>query len=191
MKKNCLTLLFLASTFITQAQVRSFIDAPSFYVFTNDVGNAINDAGAAIDFGYGIGTHNLMLKASLGLMASTDFESGHISESIFFNPFGRLEAGVGMWRTNNSKCGKREQTVLTLLAKAGIFYGIGSKEENTELLLPAKSSGLDYYIGAELAVFRLLDYRRNTEFFLDGGYSLDSKSIHSRFGFRVFFNTRE
>ena len=153
--------------------------------------NVINNAGVGIDFGYGIGTHNIMLKASAGALASTDFKSEHIPESIFFNPFVRFELGLGLWRTNSNQCGKREQSVFTALIKGGVFNGFGSKKANDELMLPEQTSGFDYYVGAELGVFRLLDYRRNTEFFLDGAYSLDSKAIQSRIGFRVFFNTRE
>ena len=191
---NKIVLLFLFSllsySFLYGQSIRSFFDAPAIYLETNNMEAPLQDAGLGAAFGYGIGTHNVMMKISGGLTATTDFQAEKFGQNFFFNPFAKAEAGLGLWRTNNSQCGKQEQIAFTLLAKGGVQYNFGSAEANEEAKIPARESFLDKFIGLEFGAFRLLDFRRNSEFFMEGNYSLDHKIISAKIGFRIFFNLR-
>ena len=102
-----LTLIFCSlMAFSTHAQLRSMIDAPSVYLTSRDIENALSQEGLGLDFGYAIGTHFFMTKISAGVNATADFDAEKIDKTIFINPFGRLEVGLGKWRSNGQKCAK-------------------------------------------------------------------------------------
>ena len=181
------TLLLLILNSMSVAQnLRVFMDAPGIYAITTDIEAISENLGLGADVGIGFGTHNIMLKLSGGVTATADINSEDISESIFVNPFIQSEIGLGMWRTNGQHCSRNKQSAMTLLGKGGLLYNFGSRDGDVELEIPGKSDGLDYYLGMEFGLFRLRDNFKNTEFFLDGGYLLNSEEIFAKLGFRIF-----
>ncbi len=177
-------LLSLFFCFEVQGQgLRSFFDAPSFYLTTNDLERASNDAGLGMEFGYAVGGHNMMAKVVAGFQATADFNAENFVKSVYSNPFARIEAGLGFWRTNSSQCGSKQQRAYTAVAKGGLQYNFLGKEG-------LRDSGADPFLGVELATFMYLDYRKNGEFFIEPGYFLGSKTVFFRIGLRTFINTR-
>ena len=162
---------------------RSFVDAPSFYALSRDIENIDRDTGLGLDVGYGIGTHNLMAKISGGLETTTDLTAESITDDIRWTPFLRAEVGAGLWRTNSNECGKDEAMAFTVLPKAGLQYVFNT----TETTFP---DALNYYVGLELALFKLRDFRRNGEFFIDASYFMSDGPIALKIGTRQFLNTR-
>ncbi|MBK9552366.1 MAG: hypothetical protein IPO45_09275 [Saprospiraceae bacterium] len=52
-----------------------------------------------------------------------------------------------------------------------------------------KEGNFDYFVGAELGLFFIKDMHKNSEYYLSGGYMLESKSIFGELGIRTFLNT--
>lgn len=190
-----LTLVFCSvMAFSTHGQIRSMIDAPSVYLTSRDVENALSKEGLGLDFGYGIGTHFFMAKISAGVNATADFNSDKeeikIEKTILANPFAKFEVGLGKWRSNGQQCAKTNQNAFSLLAKGGLIYNFGKKEADLENGLKEDiKPNFDYFVGAELGMFFIKDMHKNSEYFLNGGYMLKSKTIFAELGIRTFFNT--
>lgn len=158
-------------------EIRMFLDAPSIYFHSPNLEAITNNAGMGIDFGFGVGTHYLMTRLSGGTAVTADFESDEIEKSFLWLPYVRLEAGAGLWRTNGNKCAHHDSNAFTVLPKASLMYAFEPGE-------------MQFTVGAELGYFRIRDYFRNMELFLDGGYNLDTKTMFGTFGFRNFLNLR-
>ncbi|MBK6373520.1 MAG: hypothetical protein IPF67_10155 [Saprospiraceae bacterium] len=130
-----------------------------------------------------------MTKISAGVNATADFDAEKIDKTIFVNPFGRLEVGLGKWRSNGQKCAKTNSNAYTLLAKGGLVYNFGTKKADPENLIAERKANFDYFVGAELGLFFIKDMHKNSEYYLSGGYMLESKSIFGELGIRTFLNT--
>jgi len=96
-----------------------------------------------------------------------------------------LGYGVGshMWRTNSSNCGSKKAMAFTAIPKIGIQYAFNIDS-------PTLENGLNYYASLELALFRLLDFRKNAEFFLETGYFMSDGPAFLKIGTRQFINMR-
>lgn len=189
MKKG-LVLFLLLSYFTVSGQIRSMIDAPAIYLTSRDVEHVLNREGLGLDFGYAIGTHWMMTKLSVGVHATADFDAENIDKTFFANPFGRLELGLGKWRSNGQQCAKNHQNAYSILAKGGVVYNFGKRKADAENGIAAVKADYDYFVGAELGLFYIKDMHKNSEYFINGGYMLRSKTIFAELGLRTFFNTR-
>jgi len=188
--KHFFIFLCLLCTFGAQAQLRSMIDAPAIYLTSRDIENALSQEGLGLDFGYGVGTHFFMGKLSAGVHATADFDAKKIDKTFFANPFGRFEIGLGKWRSNGKKCAINHQNAFTLMAKGGAVYNFGKRKADVENGIAEVKANLDYFVGAELGLFYIKDMHKNSEYFINGGYMLESKTIFAELGLRTFFNTR-
>lgn len=182
-------ILCLLSFNSLSAQFRSMVDVPSLYVLSRDVANIPKQEGLALDFGYAVGTHYLMSKLTAGFEVTADLGHEKIAKTLYYNPFARFEVGVGKWRSNGQKCARTNQSAFTILAKGGLVYNFGNRTADLENEVPELASGLDYYVGAEFGRFFLKDMFKNSEFFLSGGYYLESKRVFAEIGIRTFLNT--
>ena len=176
-----ITLLLTLITFsnIQAQEARLFLDIPSIYLHSSDLEAIANHAGAGADLGFGIGTHHLMGRIQGGTTMTADFESDAIDETIDFQPFARLEAGAGLWRTNGKRCSVHNSNAFTAMAKGGLQYLFSAEEDNVQ-----------YTLGIELSYFRIRDYKNNMELFLDGGLNMTTEKLYANFGFRHFLNLR-
>ena len=176
--------------FTADAQLRSMFDVPSIYLTSRDIENIPQEDGLGLDFGYGFGTHFFVTKFSVGVNATADFDSKVIDKTVFINPFGRVEIGLGKWRSNGQKCAKTNSNAYTILAKGGLVYNFGKKKIDVENKIDPREANLDYFVGAEIGMFFIKDMHKNSEYFLTGGYMLESKKIFAELGIRTFLNTR-
>lgn len=158
-------------------QLRMFLDVPSVYLHSPQLDAIQNNAGLGMDVGFGLGTHYLMSRLSAGTMVTADFQSDEIEKSVLWLPFVRLEAGAGLWRSNGNKCSRHDSNAFTALAKGGMQYAFQAQE-------------MQFTVGAELGYFRIRDYFRNVELFLDGGYNVTADALYGSFGMRYFLNLR-
>jgi len=158
-------------------ELRMFLDIPSIYLHSPNVEELTTRSGLGLDAGFGLGTHNIMTKFSGGTTVTADFESNEIEKTVNWQPFLRLEAGAGLWRSNGNKCARHDSNAFTALPKAAVIYAFQPNE-------------VQFAVGAELGYFRIRDYFRNMELFLDGGYNLTTSSPYASFGFRQFLNLR-
>jgi hypothetical protein len=189
MRKGFVFILVLLSLSAT-AQIRSMFDAPAIYLTSRDIENALNREGLGLDFGYAIGTHWMMVKLSVGAHATADFDAKKIDKTFFANPFGRIELGLGKWRSNGQQCAKNHQNAYSFLAKGGAVYNMGKRKADIENGIGEIKADYDYFLGAEVGLFYIKDMHKNSEYFINGGYMLRSKSIFAELGLRTFFNTR-
>lgn len=191
MKKNfvLLTVLMLLSSLSVHAQLRSMVDLPNVYLTSKDVLHIPNQEGVGLDFGWGFGTHYLMIKPSVGIDVTANFGNKEILKTLLYNPYAKLEVGAGKWRSNGQRCAKTNSYAYTLMAKGGIKYNFGKRDANAEYTIGKIESFLDYYVALEFANFFIKDMRRNSEFYLSPGYSLKSENFFAEVGIRHFINT--
>lgn len=173
-------LTFIITSFAVKAQeARLFLDIPGIYLHTSNISELTQHAGLGADAGFGIGTHHFMGRFQGGTTVTADFDSEAIEETIDFQPFVRLEAGAGLWRTNGNKCAAHNSNAFSAMAKGGAQYMFSADEDN-----------LQYTLGVELGYFRIRDFKNNMEIFLDGGLNLTTENLYVNFGFRHFINLR-
>ena len=70
------------------------------------------------------------------------------------------------------------------------MYNMGKRKADVENKISEITSGIDYFIVAELGLFFIKDMFRNSEYYINGGYMLNSKTVFAELGLRTFFNTR-
>lgn len=172
-----LALTMITWTMTLAQDLRMFLDIPSIYLHTPNVEELTTRSGLGLDAGFGLGTHNIMTKFSGGTTVTADFQSDEIEKTVEWSPFLRLEAGAGLWRTNGNKCARHDTNAFTALPKAAVIYAFQPGE-------------IQFAVGAELGYFRIRDYFRNMELFLDGGWNLTTSTPYASFGFRQFLNLR-
>lgn len=190
MKKHLITAVLLTAALAAQAQYsgpRLFLDVPAIYFAAPDVENIGNNLGAGAEVAMNVATHWSTARIGGGAMFTVDPNAEDVGESFLTTPYGILEVGAGLYRTNGNKCAKNHANAFTAIAKAGLFYNF-----NTQDLEPAgeKPNGLDYTVGAEFGYFFIRDVFRNFEIFLDGRYHTKAEVISGRFGFKMFLNLR-
>jgi hypothetical protein len=175
--------LFLTVTFTFIAQLtiaqRSFIDAPSIFLYTPDVQNITKVFGAGIDAGYVLGSHNLMIGIRGGTL--TQFINNTLTSKLdgpTWLPYARLDAGAGLFRTNGDHCSLTQRNAYSAIVKGSLIYNFSSLI--TDKLQPR--------VGVELSYFRLRDMFKNSEIFFDPGYNLTTKLVDFSIGFRYFYN---
>lgn len=171
--------LLLCGLSLQAQQARLFLDIPGIYLHTSNISELTKTAGLGADAGFGIGTHHLMGRFQGGTTVTADFDSDAIEETIDFQPYVRLEAGAGLWRTNGQKCAAHNANAFTAMAKGGMVYFFSLDEDN-----------LQYTLGVELSFFRIRDYKNNMEIFMEGGLNTTTENLYANFGFRHFINLR-
>lgn len=169
---------------------RSFFDMLTMYAADNNMADPGEMLGAGINVGYSMGTHNMMLRGLVGFETTTNVKVSDVSDNLYYNPFGAIEGGAGIWRSNGNRCGAKKQYAFTALAKVGLRYNAGSREGNIERNVPPIESGVDYYGAVELGYFFLDSYFKNSELYIEGGYFMQSEQLYARLGFRTFLNTK-
>lgn len=190
MKKYLLSAALLAATLTAQAQYggpRLFLDVPVIYFAAPDVERIGNNLGAGAEVAMNVGTHWSVARLGGGARFTLDPNAEDVGESFVTTPYGILEVGAGMYRSNGNKCAKTRSNAFTALAKGGLFYNF-----NTKALEPGgeKPDGLDYTVGAEFGYFFIADVFRNFEIVLDGRYHTKAEVISASFGFKMFLNLR-
>jgi hypothetical protein len=164
-------------------------DAPNVYITSKDLLNIPKQEGVGLDFGYGFGTHFMMIKPIVGIDVTADLGNKEIVKTLTYNPYAKLEVGLGKWRSNGQKCAKTNAHAFTLMVKGGLLYNFGKRKADIANDVPAIDPALDYFIAAEFGNFYIKDYRKNTEFYISPGWSFKRKALMLDVGFRTFINT--
>lgn len=188
MKKLLFSVALLAIAFKAQAQYggpRLFLDIPSIYFAAPDVEHIGNNLGAGAEMAMNVGTHWGVARLGGGAMFTVDPQADDVK--VLTTPYGILEAGAGIYRSNGNKCAKTHANAFTAIAKGGIFYNF-----NTQATEPGgeKPDGLDYTVGVEFGYFYIRDVFKNFEIFLDGRYHTKAEVVSGNFGFKMFLNLR-
>lgn len=182
-------LIFTCQMVQAQVQFRSMIDAPNVYLVSKDLLHIPNQDGVGLDFGWGLGTHFLMIKPIIGIDVTADFGNQELVKTLTYNPYGKLELGLGKWRSNGQRCAKTNAHAYTLLLKGGIKYNFGKRDANPEFEVAEVAPFLDYYVAGEFGNFFIKDMRKNTEFYIQPGWSFKSETLFLEVGIRNFINT--
>lgn len=190
MKKHLLAVVLLTAALTSQAQYsgpRLFLDVPSIYFAAPDVEHIGNNLGAGAEVAMNVGTHWSVARLGFGATFTVDPKADNVGDSFRTSPYGLLEVGAGMYRSNGNKCAKTHANAFTAMAKGGLLYNF-----NTKALEPGgeKPDGLDFTVGAEFGYFFIADIFRNFEVFLDGRYHTKAEVVSANFGFKFFLNLR-
>jgi hypothetical protein len=188
MKKHLLSAAFIALTLTAQAQYggpRLFLDVPVIYFAAPDVEHIGNNLGAGAEVAMNVGTHWSTARLGGGAMFTLDPQADEVK--VLSTPYGLLEVGAGIYRSNGNKCAKTHSNAFTAMAKAGLFYNFNTQESEPG---GEKPDGLDYTVGAEFGYFFIRDVFKNFEVFLDGRYHTKAEVIAGNFGFKMFLNLR-
>lgn len=187
MKKLFFTAAFLAVTLSAHAQYggpRLFLDLPVIYFTSPDVENIGDRLGAGIETAMNVASHWGTLRLGGGATFTLNPSADEVGDSFHTTPYGILEAGVGVYRSNGNKCAKTHANAFTAMAKGGLFYNFGKEKNGVEI------ERLDYTVGAEFGYFFIRDVFRNFEFFLDGRYHIKAETVSANLGFKMFLNLR-
>jgi hypothetical protein len=118
MKRFCLLLFVLMGAWNSlQAQgklPRLFLDVPAIYLTSPDVTNIDERAGAGLHIAMNVATHWGVVRAGGGsdfLFSLQDVDSAADEETFFISPYGLLEAGAGLYRSNGNKCAHEPKRV--------------------------------------------------------------------------------
>jgi hypothetical protein len=178
-------LLLLATLPALQAQRNSgprlFLDLPAIYFVAPDVEHVGNLLGAGAEAAFNVGTHWSVARIGGGTTVTMDPKSEDIGATIATRPYGLLEGGLGIYRSNGNQCAKSHQSAYTAMAKAGLRYTFNQ---------PEAVEALDYTLGVELGFFYIRDMFRNIELLAQANYMTRAKVVSANFGFRFFFNLR-
>lgn len=191
MKKQLLfAVALMGCSLVAQAQYggpRLFLDVPVIYFTSPDVEKIGNRLGAGLETTMNVATHWSTARIGGGASFTVDPKADDVGDSFLTTPYGVLEVGVGMYRTNGNKCSKTHANAFTALAKGGLLYTF-----DTRNLTAAgdNTTGLDYTVGAEFGYFFIRDVFKNYEVFLDGRYHTKAQVVSARFGFKMFLNLR-
>jgi hypothetical protein len=104
-------------------------------------------------------------------------------------PYGILEAGGGLYRTNGNQCARTKQNAFTAMAVVGLRYNLDTRspkpagEENSPY-------GANFCVGAELGYFFIRDVFKNVEISLRGNYFPKIETASVNFGFKMFLNLK-
>jgi hypothetical protein len=190
MKKHLLSVALLIATCTAQAQYggpRLFLDVPVIYFASPNVEKIGNVLGAGAEVAMNVGTHWSVARLGGGATFTVDPKAEDVGKSFLTAPYGILEVGVGMYRSNGNKCAKTHANAFTALAKGGLFYDFNPQAPATG---GEKPDGLDYTVGAEFGYFFIADVFRNFEIFLAGRYHTKAEVVSANFGFKMFLNLR-
>ena len=185
------TLLFVLASVGLQAQYggpRLFLDVPSFYFHTPNVENVGHRVGAGMEVAMNVGTHWSVARLGLGSTFTLDPQAEDFGNTTLWGPYGILEAGAGMYRTNGNQCAKDRQSAFTALGKVGMRYDFNSEAVRTaDIETPEQ---FDFTVGVELGYFYIRDVFRNMEFVISSNYHTQAKVISGNIGFKFFLNLR-
>lgn len=185
------TLLFVLSGLSVQAQYggpRLFLDVPSFYAHTPNVETIGNRLGAGMEVAMNVGTHWSVARLGLGSTFTFDPQAEDFGNTTLWGPYGILEAGAGMYRTNGNECVKSHQSAFTVLGKVGMRYDFN--EDAVRFDAEQAPEQFDFTIGVELGYFYIRDVFRNMDFVISGNYHTQAKVISANIGFKFFLNLR-
>lgn len=178
------------AAFTAQAQYggpRLFLDVPAIYFAAPDVENIGSNLGAGVEVAMNVATHWSTARVGGGAMFTLNPQADDVGDSFLATPYGILEVGAGLYRTNGNKCASNHANAFTAMAIGGLFYNF-----NTQAVEPGgeKPDGLDYTVGAEFGYFFIRDIFSNSEVFLSGRYHTKAEVISASIGFKIFLNLR-
>ena len=192
MSRIFFALAFLAlstSAFAQYSGPRLFWDLPILYATAPNVSHLENQVGLGLETAFNVATFWGTSRLGTGGALTVDPKSADIGNSFQVVPYGLLEAGLGMYRSNGNQCNQTNQHAFTAMAVLGLRY-----EYDTRSLKPAGETstyGLNYVVGVELGYFYIRNMFRNTEFVLRGNYFPKAKVVSATLGFKFFLNMRE
>lgn len=182
-------LIFTGATLHAQyGGPRLFLDVPSFYAHTPDVENAGDRLGAGLEVAMNVGTHWSVARLGLGTTYTFNPQAEDFDKTTLWGPYGLLEAGAGLYRTNGDQCAKNKQSAFTALGKVGLRYNFN--EDAVRFDPEAEPEKFDFTLGVELGYFFIRDVFRNMEFVLSSNYHTQAKVISANIGFKFFLNLR-
>ena len=171
-----------------QTLPRLFLDVPHIYFTAPDVENINHLMGVGAGAAFNVGTHWGVARIGGGADFTVDPKSNDIGDSFQTIPYGMLEAGVGIYRSNGNKCARTNRGAFTAMGKIGGRYRFDTRDlvllDDTELY------GTDFTVGAELGYFYIRDIFRNYEFSMSADYYTQAKVLSVSAGFKLFLNLR-
>ena len=189
MKKTFLLFGCLLAAIVANAQYgpRLFLDIPNMSFSVPDVTEPTQRMGFDLGTAFNIGTHWSVARIGGGASFSLSPDAEDVAESFQINPFLLVEAGAGIYRSNDNKCARIQQNAFTAIDKAGVLYTFYSKDEKALL---DETGQIDYTIGGEFGYFFIRDVFKNYELFLSPNYHIKSKVLSGNLGFKLFLNLR-
>lgn len=192
MYRMLISLAFMALSLSASAQYsgpRLFWDLPTFFATAPNVSQLENQVGIGLGTAFNVATFWGTSRLGTGAAVTLDPKSSDIGNSFQVIPYGLLEGGLGIYRSNGSQCNQTNQNAFTAMAMLGLRY-----EYDTRSLKPAGETntyGLNYLVGVELGYFYIRNMYRNIEFVLRGNYFPKAKVASATVGFKFFINMRE
>jgi hypothetical protein len=191
--KQILSFIFLSCLAMTaRAQnsgPRLFLDLPSIYYTVPNLELAGDRMGVGAEAAFNLATHWSTVRAGGGAVFSVDPNATDVGESFLTTPYGILEAGGGLYRTNGNQCARTKANAFTAMALVGLRYDL-----DTRNLKPANEEnspyGTNFCVGAEFGYFFIRDVFRNFEIVLRGNYFPETEIISANFGFKMFLNLK-
>jgi hypothetical protein len=187
---NTLLLLFFsAAAYAQSGGPRLFLDLPSIYYTIPNLQMVGDRMGVGAETAFNLATHWSTLRAGGGAVFSVDPAATDIGESFLTTPYGILEAGGGLYRTNGNQCARTKQNAFTAMAVVGLRYNLDTRspkpagEENSPY-------GANFCVGAELGYFFIRDVFKNVEISLRGNYFPKIETASVNFGFKMFLNLK-
>lgn len=189
MKQTCTLLCFFFFSLGLSAQglPRLFLDIPHIYLTAPDAENVSHLLGLGTGAAFNVGTHWGVARLGGGADFVVDPKSNDIGETFEIYPYGKFEAGVGIYRSNGNRCAKTNRAAFTAMGKTGLRYNFNGKDV---ILASEDRSGIDYSVGAEFGYFYIRDMFKNYEFSMSADYFTQSKTIAVTAGFKLFLNLR-
>ncbi|MEY3249377.1 MAG: hypothetical protein RL742_1420 [Bacteroidota bacterium] len=187
---NTLLLLFFsAAAYAQSGGPRLFLDLPSIYYTIPNLQMVGDRMGVGAETAFNLATHWSTLRAGGGAVFSVDPGAADVGESFLTTPYGILEAGGGLYRTNGNQCARTKQDAFTAMAVVGLRYNL-----DTRSLKPAGEEnspyGTNFCVGAELGYFFIRDVFKNFEISLRGNYFPKTETASVNFGFKMFLNLK-
>ena len=191
--KQILSFIFLSCLAMTaRAQnsgPRLFLDLPSIYYTVPNLELAGDRMGVGAEAAFNLATHWSTVRAGGGAVFSVDPNATDVGESFLTTPYGILEAGGGLYRTNGNQCARTKANAFTAMALVGLRYDL-----DTRNLKPANEEnspyGMNFCVGAEFGYFFIRDVFRNFEIVLRGNYFPETEIVSANFGFKMFLNLK-
>lgn len=177
----------------THAQTRIFLDIPQVSYFNANVGNMGERMGLDVGIDLNFASHFMVARVGTGSSITIGTQRKEIEKSLFSSIYGKMETGIGLYRTNGKRCSLGHSSAFTALAMSGVRFSHLTQDANPEKRREGTTYGLngfDFYAGIELGYFFIRDMYKNYDFFLRGDYLMSKDAFTANAGVKLFLNLK-
>ncbi len=169
---------------------RLFLDAPHLYLALPRVNKTekLDHTAAGVSLAMNVATYYYTARIGGSLAASGQPNSNDFGNSLLMHIGGFFESGLGLYRTNGSRCAMHRRGAYTAMLVGGFRYDglLTSLVRASEIT----QTGPDYTLGAEFGYFYIRDIIRNTEIVLRSNYHFRKEVVSFELGLKVFWNLK-